>query len=68
MALMYKARWIWNGTVMMNRWKMKRRMMKRRRMRMRRMIGMRRRIRMRMMARNLGQLARESWSIHPLTI
>jgi hypothetical protein len=40
--------------------KMKRRKMKRRKMR--------RRISMRMMAKNLGRLARERWSIHQLTM
>jgi hypothetical protein len=69
--------WIFKGTVTMKRRKMKGRKMttrnmrrKRRRRRRRRWWWMRmwRRIRMRMMAKNLGRLARERWSIHGLTM
>jgi hypothetical protein len=51
--------------VTMIRRKMKWRKMRRR---WRRRLRRRRRIRMTMMAKNLGQLAREIWSIHQLTM
>jgi hypothetical protein len=70
-AMIYTAMWIWNETVTIKTKLMKRRMMrrkKRRWMRIFRKIRMRRRIRMRMMAKNLGQLARERWYKHQLTM
>jgi hypothetical protein len=55
MALISTAMWIWPGMVKMRQ--MKRRKMRRRKMKRRRRWWMR----MRMMAKNLGQLARERW-------
>jgi hypothetical protein len=56
--------WIWTTTGTFKTRKIKRRKMRRRRRWMRR----RRRIRMRMMAKHLGELARERWYIHRLTM
>jgi hypothetical protein len=55
--------WIWNGTVMIMRTKMKRSKIKRRKTSRKwsRRMRMRRWIRMRMMAKNHGRLARERW-------
>jgi hypothetical protein len=60
-ALIEMAMWTWDGTVKMR--EMKRGKMRRRKMRWRRRwwMRLRRRMRMRIIAKNVGQLARERW-------